>query len=64
MRSIYYASNMHSSLFPQNSRSKFETFTNQRDLDYIASGDIEVAIKTITFDNSRESLLDGTQTLL
>ena len=54
---------MHSSLFPQNSRSKFETFTNQRDLDYIASGNIEVAIKTITFDNSRESLLDGSQTL-
>ena len=54
---------MHSSLFPQNTRSKFETFTNQRDLDYIASGDIEVAIKTITFDNSRESSIDGPQTL-
>ena len=54
---------MHSTLFPQNSRSKFETFTNQRDLDYIASGDIEVAIKAITFDNSRESSLDGSQTL-
>ena len=63
MRSIYYASNMHSRLFPENSRSKFETFTNQTDLDYIALGDIEVAIKSITFDNSRESPLDGAQIL-
>ena len=49
--SIIYASDAYTSLFPQNSRFRFETFTNPMDLSYIASGDIEVTIQTITFDN-------------
>ena len=50
-KGIIYASDAYTSLFPQNSRFKFETFTNPMDLSYIASGDIEVTIQTITFDN-------------
>ena len=50
-KGIIYASDAYNSLFPQNSRFKFETFTHPMDLSYIASGDIEVSIKTITFDN-------------
>lgn len=45
---------MQNGLFPRNSRSAFETFTPLQDLGYIAEGDIEVGIKTIVFDNSRE----------
>ena len=54
MRTIFFASNMQNDLFPGNTRTSFETFTNTRDLSYIASGDIELAIKSITFDNTRE----------
>ena len=50
-KGIIYASDAYNSSFPQNSRFKFETFTHPMDLSYIASGDIEVSIKTITFDN-------------
>ena len=45
---------MQNGLFPGNTRSSFETFTPLQDLGYIATGDIEVAIKTIVFDNTRE----------
>ena len=50
MRTVYYASNMQSDLFPHNSRSKFETYIHNQDLSYIPSGDIEVAVKSITLD--------------
>ena len=50
-KGIIFASDAYNSLFPQNSRFKFKTFTHPIDLSYIASGDIEVSIKTITFDN-------------
>ena len=50
MRTVFYASNMQSDLFPHNSRSKFETYIYNQDLSYIPSGDIEVAVKSITVD--------------
>ena len=56
MRTIFFAKNMQNDLFPGNTRTSFETFTNTRDLSYIASGDIELAIKSITFDNTREDI--------
>ena len=46
---------MQNDLYPGNTRTSFETFTNHQDLSYIATGDIEVAIKSITFDNTREN---------
>ena len=55
MRTIFYASNMQSSLFPSNTRSNFETYIHPRDLSYISNEEIEVAIKSITFDNNFES---------
>ena len=63
MRTIFYASNMQSVLFPSNSRSNFETYIHPRDLDYIPNSDIEVAIKSISFDNTYESYPDIEQTL-
>ena len=52
MKSIYYASNMQSHLFPDNTRSKFNCFINPQDLNYISKNDyIEVAVKSITIDN-------------
>ena len=50
MKTVYYASNMQSDLFPYNSRSKFESYIHHQHLNYIPSGDIEVGIKSITFD--------------
>ena len=55
MRTIFYASNMQSLLFPSNSRSNFETYIHPQDLSYISNKDVEVAIKSITFDNNFES---------
>jgi len=54
MRNIYFISNMHYDLYPDNSRSKFSTYINQNCLKYIPSGQIEAAIKNITFDNARK----------
>ena len=45
---------MHHDLYPDNSRSKFSTYINQNCLKYIPSGQIEAAIKNITFDNARK----------
>ena len=50
MRSIFFSSNFQSELFPSNSRVKFQTFIHPADLQYISNGEIEVAIKSITFD--------------
>ena len=47
---------MQNDLFPGNTRTSFETFTNYQDLSYIATGDIELAVKSITFDNTREDV--------
>ena len=45
-------------MFPQNSRSKFESYIDINDLEYIPDNNIEAAIKSITFDNKRvENLL-------
>ena len=53
MRTIYFISNMHMSLFPKNTRSNFQTYMSEEVLNYIPEGAIEVAVKSITFDNSR-----------
>ena len=37
-------------MFPANTRSHFETVIQPRDLDYISSGDLEVAIKFNVID--------------
>ena len=44
---------MHVDLFPNNTRSNFETYMQEDVLSYIPNGSIEVAVKSITFDNSR-----------
>ena len=47
---------MQNTLFPSNSRSSFQTYIHPQDLCYISNDDIEVAIKSITFDSEYESL--------
>ena len=42
-------------LFPNNTRSKFESFININDLDYLPNHNIEAAIKSITFNNKRDA---------
>ena len=49
---------MQSNLFPTNTRSNFETFIHPQDLSYISSSEIEVAIKSITFDSHLDSFID------
>ena len=44
-------------MFPQNTRSKFDSYIDVNDLEYISDNDIEAAIKSITFDNKREENL-------
>ena len=48
---------MQSDMFPQNTRSKFDSYIDVNDLEYISDNDIEAAIKSITFDNKREENL-------
>ena len=42
-------------LFPKNTKSKFESFIDINDLDYLPNYNLEAAIKSVTFDNNRDS---------
>lgn len=57
MKSIYYCSNTQSDIFPQNTRSKFESYIDINDLSYFPDKNIEAAIKSIIFDNKRSEYL-------
>ena len=52
-RNIFYASNTQSDLFPHNKRTKFDQSIDIHSLDYIQQNEIEVAVKSISFDNKR-----------
>ena len=52
-RNIFYASNTQSELFPYNTRTQFNQYVDVHNLDYIKQDDIEVAIKSIAFDNAQ-----------
>ena len=53
MKNIFYVSNVQSLLFPQNTRSKFENYIDFQDLNYINEENIEIGIKSISFDNNQ-----------
>ena len=52
-RNIFYVSNTQTDLFPHNKRTKFDQSIDIHSLDYIQQKDIEVAIKSVSFDNKR-----------
>ena len=52
-KNIYYVSNVQSELFPNNKRDQFEQYIDIHNLDYIKHDNIEVAIKSISFDNKQ-----------
>ena len=52
-RNIFYVSNTQSELFPYNTRTQFNQYVDVHNLDYIKQDDIEVAIKSIAFDNTQ-----------
>jgi hypothetical protein len=52
-RNIFYASNTQSELFPYNTRTQFNQYIDVHNLYYIKQDDIEVAIKSIAFDNTQ-----------
>ena len=52
-RNIFYASNTQSELFPYNTRTQFNQYIDLHNLEYIKQDDIEVAIKSIAFDNTQ-----------
>ena len=52
-RNIFYASNTQSELFPHNTRTQFDQYIDVHNLNYIKQDDIEVAIKSIAFDNTQ-----------
>ena len=49
-KNIFYISNTQPELFPQNSRTKFDQYIDINELDYIKYNDLEVAVKSISFD--------------
>lgn len=53
MKNIFYASNAQPIIFPQNSRVEFSNYIDLQDLNYITHENIEVAVKSITFDNNQ-----------
>ena len=48
---------MQMDLFPNNTKTNFDTFIDKNNLDYLPNFNIEAAIKSITFDNRRTSTL-------
>ena len=64
MKSIYYCSNTQSDIFPQNTRSKFESYIDINDLSYLPPTNIEAAIKSIIFDNKRSEYLPTEEVLV
>ena len=49
-RNIFYASNIQSDLFPNNSRTKFDQYIDINDLNYIKQNDeIEVAVTILSY---------------
>ena len=52
-RNIFYASNTQIELFPYNTRTEFNQYIDVHNLNYIKEDDIEVAIKSIAFDNTQ-----------
>ena len=63
MKSIFYTSNANSELYHENTRSKFKTLINIHSLDYLPNENIEVAVKSITFENTRSNILQCDQIL-
>ena len=63
MKNIFYSSNANSDIYPNNTRSKFNTYINIHSLDYLPDENIEVAIKSITFDNTRSQPYKNDQIL-
>ena len=49
-RNIFYVSNTQSDYFPKNSRTKFDQYIDVNDLDYIKYDNIDVGVKSISFD--------------
>ena len=52
MKNIFYSSNANKELFSDNTRSHFNSYIDISDLNYLHD-DIEVAIKSIAFDNTQ-----------
>ena len=63
IKNIYFSSNTQSDLFPSNSRSKFSTYNDIDHLNYLPDGEIDIAVKSIAFDNKldRRILAQNTQ---
>ena len=49
-RNIFYISNTQSNYFPKNSRTKFDQYIDVNNLDYIKNDNIDVGVKSISFD--------------
>ena len=50
-RSVFYTSNSHSDIFPNNTRGSFENHIDENEFDYLDSKHLSVAIKSVTFEN-------------
>ena len=51
-KNIYYVSNVQTELFPNNKRDQFDQYIDVHNLDYIKHDNIEVAVKSISFDKN------------
>ena len=51
MKNIFYCSNAHEDIFNNNTRSNFNSYFDIHHLEYLHDDDIEVAIKSITYDD-------------
>ena len=50
-RSVFYTSNSHSDIFPNNTRGSFDSHIDENEFDYLDSKRLSVAIKNVTFEN-------------
>ena len=63
MRNVYFVSNLHDDIYPDNTRSKFTTSIHTSCLSYISDGPIEAAVISVSLDNSRVSSSETSESL-
>ena len=51
MKNIYYASNVNKGIYPSNSTGSFNSYIDIHHLDYLKENNLELAIKSITYDD-------------
>ena len=56
MKNIFYSSNTQNDIFPANTRTSFDSYIDDSDLNYIPDKHLLAALKSITFDKRNHTI--------